>query len=1270
MTYSDTTTHDSVIAREQLDFLFEKNPQPMWVYDIETFRFLAVNETAVNKYGYSREEFLRMTIENIRPAEDIPALRERLRTMTGDSDPNRTWRHSKKDGSIILVEITSRDVLFDGRKARFIMAHDVTARFMAQEALTFSEARFRQLVDTTAAAIFFYHDEHFGYANHAAERITGYSSEELRRMKFLELVHPDQRDIVRERATARLRGEDVPSRYEIKILTKNKETRWVDIAVGIIRLDGKPAVLGTAVDCTDAHRTEQALRLSEEKLRTLMDTTYAGIFFYSGDHFSFVNKAMERITGYTAQELLGRQIWDFIHSDHREMVQQRAEARQRGENVPARYELQIVHKDGTQRWLDLSISMTEIEGEQVLMGTIVDITQQHKAQDELRHSEERFRALYEHNPLMCFTVDLQGVVQYVNDAGAKQLGYTKEELIHQPVMSVLHQDDKPLLARNIMDSLASTAPTHSWELRKLHKSGKVLYVSETAQVIRDAKGNTSLLIVCEDVSSQHRTQQLLRESETKFRTLTETTSSAIFFFHEERFRYANRAMERITGYSSEELQRMRFIDLVHPEHLALARERSLAVLKGDNSSAESELKILTKNLDLRWLDVSLSRIDIGGETSVMATAVDITERKTFEEELRRSEELTMRILEAVPGGIMEVALDGTILQVNVQAQELLGLAALDLFRMNISGFADQFLAEDGSKLGYEDFPLVQCLNSGEEQEPATLGVRRPDGGISWMVVAAVPLTDIATGKTSGAVLTFLDITGRKYAEDALKQSEERYRKFFEEDLTGDFIADEDGCILACNSAFAQIFGFKSADSAMYHNLRSIYTEQQTFESIVAMLHEKKKVEYFEVKCRRLDGNAVYTVENVIGLFSESGEFIGIKGYVFDNTAHKSLEMQLQEAQKLESLGRLAGGIAHDFNNLLGIILGYTERLADKREARGAFAKDIAAIYTAAQRGSSLVKQMLTFARKTPVAFEEMNVNTVVEELGKMLKETFPRNITLEFDIDYSIPFINGDTNQIHQALLNLCVNARDAMPNGGNLTIRSSITSGEFLRRRFPEANADSYVCISVADTGVGMSDETRSRIFEPFFSTKERGRGTGLGLAVVHGIVKSHKGIVEVTSEHDNGTTFSLYLPATQVVTQTLPESGTVLQPEIPGGTETLLLVEDEELLLELVQSLLESKGYNIITATDGQAAVEAYKQYVDQIDVVLTDLGLPKLSGWEACQEMLKINPSVKIIVATGYLDPEAKQEMDAHGIHEFVQKPYLASELMAKVREMLDK
>jgi len=285
----------------------------------------------------------------------------------------------------------------------------------------------------------------------------------------------------------------------------------------------------------------------------------------------------------------------------------------------------------------------------------------------------------------------------------------------------------------------------------------------------------------------------------------------------------------------------------------------------------------------------------------------------------------------------------------------------------------------------------------------------------------------------------------------------------------------------------------------------------------------------------------------------------------------------------------------------------------------------------------------------------------------MIFETFPKVLTYSQNIDKDIPYINADRSQLHQALLNLCVNARDAMPKGGMLTL--STRSGIILRDKYPDASASSYILIEVSDTGEGMTPETRMRIFEPFFTTKEQGKGTGLGLAVVFGVVQTHKGFIDVKSVLGKGTTFQLYLPALKAADPINVKEEEKLE-EIPGGTETLLVVEDEEALMMSLQMVLTEKGYNVITAGDGLQAVNTYKKRKNEIALVLTDLGLPKMTGMEECERIKKINPKARIIIASGYLAPEMKSEFLKAGIEHYLIKPYELLKVLKMVREVLDR
>lgn len=512
-----------------------------------------------------------------------------------------------------------------------------------------------------------------------------------------------------------------------------------------------------------------------------------------------------------------------------------------------------------------------------------------------------------------------------------------------------------------------------------------------------------------------------------------------------------------------------------------------------------------------------------------------------------------------------------------------------------------------------------------------------------------------------------DITERKRAEEALEESENRYRQFFEDDLTGDYISTPDGKVLSCNPAFARIFGFASTEDALTSNASMLFAEPSGREQFLNLLREKKRLDYHQAEYLRHDGSPVYCIENAIGAFDSEGNLVQIRGYVLDESQRKLLERQLAQAQKLESLGTLASGIAHDFNNILGIILGYASLLAHGEPDQEKLKSNVDAVLKATRRGAALVKQLLTFARKTDVQLQPVRLNDVLDELSKLLSETVPKTIEITLNLRKDLPNITGDPTQIHQVLLNLSVNARDAMPNGGRLTLSTHLQRGDAIRNKFPNAAAREYAMLTVADTGGGMDQKTRSRIFEPFFTTKEVGKGTGLGLSVVFGIVESHKGFIDLESEPGMGTTFYLYFPVLQPeeIEQTRAET----EKEIPGGTETLLVVEDEGALRELLKTALQTAGYVVLTAVDGEEAIELFSHHHDDIKLILSDAGLPKLSGYDIFRKMKSRDPNLKFVLASGYVEPRLKSEIFKEGVKDFVQKPYGIYELLRSVRTILD-
>jgi PAS domain S-box-containing protein len=534
------------------------------------------------------------------------------------------------------------------------------------------------------------------------------------------------------------------------------------------------------------------------------------------------------------------------------------------------------------------------------------------------------------------------------------------------------------------------------------------------------------------------------------------------------------------------------------------------------------------------------------------------------------------------------------------------------------------------------------------------------------IIVASRWTTEAENAASPRLQINTDITARRREESALRESEGRHRRFVTENFTGTLSIGADGRIAICNPAFVQIFGFGSIEEATTANFLELLRSRKDGVELLEMVRQHGIVERHELEMSQRDGDPVYVVARLVGSFTE-GELTGLQVYLFNDTKRKRLEQQLIQTQKMEGLGTLAGGIAHDFNNILAIILGYTNRLETLRAKPSEVPGAIKIIKDAVDRGAALVQQLLTSARQTEARFSSLDLNALVRELEKMLQATFPKTIDFELHLHPNLPVITADRSQIHQVLLNLTVNARDAMPNGGTLTLETSMTPGTELTEFFSGAGSQNYACVKVRDTGSGMTRQVKPHIFEPFFTTKERGKGTGLGLSVVYGVVNNHRGFVQVESEPGAGTTFMVYLPFEHFVA----ESGTGTAGKIQrrsNAPQTILLVEDEEMLRELGRTILEGEGYRVIAAKDGMEAVELFEANLDDIGLVVCDLGLPRLGGREAFLKMKESKPSVRAIVASGYLEPAIRSEMLKAGVIDTIQKPYDFSHLLEKIRSAI--
>jgi two-component system, cell cycle sensor histidine kinase and response regulator CckA len=639
------------------------------------------------------------------------------------------------------------------------------------------------------------------------------------------------------------------------------------------------------------------------------------------------------------------------------------------------------------------------------------------------------------------------------------------------------------------------------------------------------------------------------------------------------------------------------------------------------------------------------------------------ERRTSE--LKEAEAKYRGIFENAAVGIYRATLDGRINAANPTFARLLGFAGVE--EMQRSCILDgSFYLRPGRK---EE--LLEAIRTSDVLSDFESQVRTASGRVIWISENVIGVKD-AQKRLVGLDGSVRDISRRKGAEELSL----RLQRAVEETDEIVMMIDPHGKLTYVNPAFERLYGYRKEEvmglSPLRLRMEPIGSDDEAavWRTIISGRTNRGEEVY-----TRNGGGKIIVSTSINPVHDAAGNLVGFIGVQTDITERKRadeermrLHAELAHAQKIESIGTLAGGIAHDFNNLLSIIVGHAGLIEGDEEACQQTVQSVQAINSAVERGAGLVKQILTFARKSAISLEAVSLNVVVREMVGIMKETFPKTIDIATRLTDSSAVIRGDRSNLNQTVLNLCVNARDAMPHGGTLTVTTSDVDGADVRMRFAQATADRYFLMTVGDTGSGMDPEVRERIFEPFFTTKEQGKGTGLGLSVVHGIVESHGGFIAVESEEGRGTIFSVYFPIVSGVGPA-QDAATVVEGGRPGRGETLLVVEDEAMLRALLNDALIKNGYRVILAADGNEGLVKFKEHRHEIALVLTDIGLPKLSGHDLFRAIRDIDPAAKVLVASGYLEPQVRADILRSGALGVIAKPYMPRHLGHIVREAID-
>jgi len=887
-----------------------------------------------------------------------------------------------------------------------------------------------------------------------------------------------------------------------------------------------------------------------------------------------------------------------------------------------------------------------------------EIAERKRIEEELRESRELYTRLVDTIPDIIVRIGLDGRILFVNDHALQMSGYSRDELEGRNMLEFIAPEDQGKAIEYTLLMMEGKLGPQEYHL--IMKDGRKVPFEVNGDVLKTEDGTPfGIVHLCRDISERKHAQKALQESEEKYRQLYMNAPAAIYEvdYRKHCFVSFNDIIPALTGYSREELMQMDPWALFTEESQKTYLDRIRSMKDGRDVPSSQEYSLRKKNGDILWVNTSIDyAFEDGLPVRARIVAHDITDRKRIEEALKESAEYYRTVFENTATANIVIAEDTTILMANKDFAGLSGYSKQELEgKISWTVFIHQ-----------DDLETMRAYHRMRRIDPASapstydFRFMNRNGEVRDLIINVAVFPG-----TKHSIASMIDITSWRRSEQAKAESEARFRELAELLPETVYEADRNGVFTFVNQTGFEKFGYSQED---------LSRGRSVFDMIVPAEHARMIATYQRLIKGEHVGLGEYTAVKKDGstfpalihstIIIRDGKPMGHRGFVMDVTEKKNLESQLLRAQKMEAIGTLAGGIAHDFNNLLMGILGNISLVLLQIDQKHPIYDRLKSVEGYVQRGSDLTKQLLGFARGGKYEVKPTDLGEFIKESSELFGRT-KKEIRIHHKTQEGLWTVEVDQGQMEQVLLNLYVNAWHAMPNGGDLYISEENAVLDNVSVSPYEIAPGKFVKVSITDTGTGMDEATKSRIFEPFFTTKERGRGTGLGLASVYGIIKNHGGFIHVESEKGIGTSFIIYLPASDktVAEEYRPKD------ELQAGQETILLIDDEEMILDIGSRMLEGLGYRVISAAGGRAGLQAYEKNPGTIDLVILDMIMPDLSGKETFDALRRINRSVRVLLSSGYsLDSQA-EEILQRGCKGFIQKPFTMVEISKKIRSILD-
>ncbi|MBN1881483.1 MAG: PAS domain S-box protein [Deltaproteobacteria bacterium] len=956
--------------------------------------------------------------------------------------------------------------------------------------------------------------------------------------------------------------------------------------------------------------------------------------------------------------------------------------------LPERVENYVVRKDEDKRLLLWKNSLMknhagDISGVFCIADDITDNSDLNKGKNLLFNLSLDF---------LCIA-GFDGYFKLLNPTWALVLGWSEKELMSKPFIEFVHPDDRASTI-SAADSLQDGQLVFTFENRYQCRDGSYRWLSWNSLPMTDEQ---MIIAVARNVSEQKTVEHQLRESEQNFKTLAESLPLALglYSLESQKIIYLNPAYERIYGYSVEYQYEnpQKWFDMIHKED----QDRVVKLfIERYSVSFDVEYRIYRPDGDLCW--IRLHYIPQKNENKEVAQIIwfseDITEKKKSEEELIASERNYREIFNATNEAIfVHDANTGEIFDVNPAMCEIFGYSykeALALTVEDISAGTPPYTSKES----------LEWIHRADTEGPQLFEWRAKTkkGELLWV---EVNLKKGSIGGVDRILAVVRDISERKNAEQALIKSQMEYLTLFEESPISLWVEDfsevkkhidnlrasgisnfrehfeehpeeVNSCfemvrVLNINNTTVRMYKAKDKKE-FFRGLHNVFHEDAyafAREELLAIAEGKTFFDGETVNMT-LDGDIMDIAIRWTTAPGHEDTYSRVLVSITDLTEYKRIEKQLHQVQRMETVATLAGGVAHDFNNLLVAILGYASYLKTKVDETDPLFKGLNNIESSALRASDLTTQLLTYTRHQEKQVKPIDLNRVVREVYELISKTFEKNIRIKITTAEDLKTVEGDESQLNQVVMNLAMNAQQAMPRGGVLKIETSMENiPENIKQGRLCKIMGQAICLRITDTGIGMDDDTQRRIFEPYFTTKENSGGTGLGMSVVYGIVEGHGGLIHIETTPEVGTEIAVYLPASQKKEKIRKKRSVFLK----GGTETILVIDDESIVLSTMKDALEDAGYKLITSNSGRTGIEAFKEHQERIKLVILDIKMPDINGEEVFQELKKINGNVKVLFVSGYVNPKLRVKLLDDGAAGFRPKPFLVSELLEDIRKILD-